>query len=326
MVINVRRMLLVLGLVVLSFALVSGTVLASEDFTVGISQLVEHPALDSSREGFIAGLEDSGFAEGENIEFVVENAQGDMSTAQTIAQKFANDNPDLVLAIATPAAQAAANVIDDIPVLITAVTDPEEAGVVEDMDNPGGNITGTTDMNPVHDQFSLIQDFMPDVNSVGIIYNSGEVNSVVQKEIAEEAAAEIGVELEEATATDTSEVQLAASSLVGDVDAIYLPTDNTVASALPSILDAAHQENVPVFASEGAMVEEGAIATKGIDYFELGHLTGQMAAEVLAGTDPSELPVAGAEDLNISVNTTTAEELGLEIPDYVLQEAEQIIE
>ncbi len=326
MAIKGRSMLVVLGIVVFGLVFASGMVSASDNFTVGISQLVEHPALDSSREGFITGLEESGFIEGENIEFTVENAQGDMSTAQTIAQKFQNENPDLVLAIATPAAQAAANVIKDIPVLITAVTDPEEAGLVENMDDPGGNLTGTTDMNPIHDQFSLIEDFMPEAESVGIIYNSGEVNSVVQKEIAEEAAEVIGVELVEATATDTSEVQLAASSLAGDVDAVYLPTDNTVASALPSILDSAHQEGIPVFASEGAMVEQGAVATKGIDYFELGRKTGQMAAEVLEGTEPSELAIAGADNLNISVNKSTAEELGLEIPEDVLQEAEQVIE
>ncbi len=325
MVIRSKGIIAVLGLIAFSLMVSTGAV-SAESFEVGISQLVEHPALDSAREGFIAGLEDAGFTEDENIDFSVENAQGDMATAQTIAEKFSNDNPDLVLAIATPSAQAAANVIDDIPVLITAVTDPEEAGLVENMDDPDGNITGTTDMNPVDDQFALIEDFMPGLESVGIIYNAGEANSVVQKDIAEEVSEEMGVELEEATASDTSEVQLAASSLAGDVDAIYLPTDNTVASAIASILDAAHGEGTPVFASEGAMVEQGAVATKGIDYFELGHKTGLMAAEVLEGKAPSELAIEGADDLSLTVNKETSEELGLEIPDQLLQDADEIIE
>ena len=325
MVTNGKTVMVIAGLLILGLTLMSVGVSAAE-FQVGISQLVEHPALDSSREGFIAGLEEAGFVEGEDVEFIVENAQGDMSTAQTIAQRFDNQNLDLVLTIATPSAQAAANEISETPVLITAVTDPVEAGLVESLDNPQENITGTTDMNPVFDQLSLIKDFIPDLDSVGIIYNSGEVNSVVQVEIAREAAEELDVELKEATATNTSEVQLAASSVVNDVDAVYLPTDNTVASALPSILNAAHQENVPVFASEGAMVEEGAVATKGIDYFDLGFKTGEMAAKVLSGTPPSELPVAGADSFNLTINKKTCEELNLEIPAKLLEEAVQVIE
>ncbi|MGM0410727.1 MAG: ABC transporter substrate-binding protein [Bacillota bacterium] len=326
MVKHAKNFLVVIGIVLMALVLLTGNSNAEEKLKIGISQIVEHKALDSAREGFIAAFEEKGLIEKENIEFIKENAQGEFSTAQSIAKKFKNEKVDMVLAIATPTAQAAANEIDDIPVMITAVTDPESAGLVDSMEKPGGNVTGTSDLNPVEEQFELITKIMPDVNSVGVLYNSGEVNSEVQVEIAKDVAKELDIELKEGTVSNSSEVQLAASSLVDKVDAIYIPTDNVIASALPSVLKVTDEKGIPVFASEGAMVEEGAVATKGINYYELGKKTGNMAIKVLNGEDTAEMEVETSEDLDLIINESASKKLDLKIPEELLKNADEVIE
>jgi putative ABC transport system substrate-binding protein len=300
--------------------------LAAQEYNIGISQFVEHPSLDLAREGFIDQLAEAGFVEGKNIKIDFQNAQADFSTAQTIAQRFNQNNLDLVLAIATPSAQTAANVIKNTPVLITAVTDPVEAGVVETMEAPGANVTGTTDMNPVADQLELIRDFLPEVKTIGILYNPGEVNSVVQVELAKEKAEAMGIELEEATVSNSSEVSLAVSSLVDSVDAIYVPTDNIIVSAMPTVLQTAHNRKIPVFASENNSVKQGAIATLGIDYYQLGRQTGSMAVRILNGADPAEMPVESSKELKIYLNKKSAAEIDLEIPEKLLESADTVFE
>jgi putative ABC transport system substrate-binding protein len=313
-------------LIILAIFLVLVSSLAgAQEYRIGISQFVEHPALDAAREGFIEGLVEAGFSE-ENIEFIEQNAQADFATAQSIAQQFKSNNLDLILAIATPNAQAAANVIKDTPVLFTAVTDPVEAGIVESMEHPGGNLTGTTDMNPVAQQIELIKEFIPEITDLGVLYNPGEVNSVVQVDLVKEATAAMGIELHEGTVSNSSEVSLAASSLVGDVDAIYVPTDNIIVSALPSVLNITNQNNIPVFASENGQVRQGSIATLGIDYKLLGIQTGKMAARVLNGADTAEMAVESSDELKLYLNTKAAEDLGLEIPAAVLERADVIYE
>jgi putative ABC transport system substrate-binding protein len=313
-------------LIILAIFLVLVSSLAgAQEYRIGISQFVEHPALDAAREGFIEGLVEAGFSE-ENIEFIEQNAQADFATAQSIAQQFKSNNLDLILAIATPNAQAAANVIKDTPVLFTAVTDPVEAGIVETMELPGGNLTGTTDMNPVAQQIELIKEFIPEITDLGVLYNPGEVNSVVQVDLVKEATAAMGIELHEGTVSNSSEVSLAASSLVGDVDAIYVPTDNIIVSALPSVLNITNQNNIPVFASENGQVRQGSIATLGIDYKLLGIQTGKMAARVLNGADTAEMAVESSDELKLYLNTKAAEDLGLEIPAAVLERADVIYE
>lgn len=331
MVINGKRSLFLVTIFISLFLLISisfqVSVQAEERvFRVGISQFVEHPALDSAREGFIEGLSESGFVVGENLELFHENAQADFSTTQTIAQKFKGQNLDLVLAIATPNAQSAAGVLEKTPLVITAVTDPVEAGLVEDLVNKSKAITGTTDMNPVEGQLLLIKEFIPDVKKIGILYNSGEINSVVQVRIAKEVASKHGLEIIESTATNTSEVSLATSALVNKVDAIYLPTDNTVASAVPSIIKVAIENNVPVFASEKGQVENGSIATRGIDYFTLGKETGFIAARVLNGEDPVNIPIVGSQNLQLIVNKKAVEDFNLEIPESLKDSIDILIE
>ncbi|MFO7815879.1 MAG: ABC transporter substrate-binding protein [Halanaerobiales bacterium] len=329
MVINGKKSLIVVSIFIsltlfflLTFQL---TAQAQEEvFEVGISQFVEHPALDSAREGFIEGLNEAGFTEDENLEINLENAQADMSTTQTIAQKFENQNLDLVLAIATPSAQSAAGVLSDTPLVITAVTDPVTAGLVEDLENKEKAITGTTDMNPVDKQLALIKEFLPNAEKIGILYNSGEVNSEVQVEMAKEVAPDMGLTIVEATATNTSEVSLATESLVEKVDAIYLPTDNTIASAVPSIMKVAEENDIPVFGSEKGQIENGAIATRGIDYFTLGKETGQIAARVLNGEDPASIPITGSKNLRLIINESAVESFNLKIPESIEDEVDQL--
>src|SRR5699024_8496656 len=227
---------------------------------------------------------DAGYVEGDTVIFDEQNAQGDVANTTTIAQKFQNDAPDLVLAIATPSAQAAAQNIADLPVLFTAVTDAEEAGLVDSNESPGGNVTGTSDMNPVADQIELIKEIVPDAAKVGIVYDSGEVNSEVQVELAKEAGEELGIEIVEATVTNSSEVQQSTESL-GDVDAIYVPTDNTVVSGISALIQVAEANEIAVIGAEAGTVEGGAIATIGIDYERLGYQTGEMALRALDGEE-----------------------------------------
>ena len=310
-------------------------------FKIGISQFVEHPALDAARDGFIDGLREAGFEEGKNIEIILENAQADFPTTQTIANNLVSENVDLILAIATPSAQSAANATKDIPILITAVTDPVEAGLAKSLEKPGTNVTGTTDMNPVKEQIELLKEILPDktkgeadentygnndAQNIGIIYNAGEPNSVIQVNIAKKAAEDIGLQVLEATVASSSEVNQAIQSLAGRVDAIYTPTDNTVASAISAIVMAANDAKIPIIGAERGHVDGGALASLGIDYYLLGKQTGHVAARVLNGENPADTPIEGSKDLKLIINKKSAEILDLDIPEPVLSRADEIIE
>ena len=300
-----------------------------ESYSVGIVQIAEHPALDASREGFLAGLAEAGYVEGENLNVSYHSAQGDQSIALTIAQNLVNDQVDLILGIATPAAQAAATAAAGrIPVLFTATTDPVVAELVNDWDVPGVNVTGTSDLNPVEDQLELIRKIRPAVETIGVIYNAGEPNSVVQVEIVRAKVEQMGLALQEATVTNTSEVLQAAQSLVGNVQAIYVPTDNTAVQAIASILQVAEENSILVVAGEGDSVQSGAVATVGINYYSLGQETGKMAAQILEGADPATMAVVKGMDLGVSytVNLAAAARMGVEIPEDILAEAEVIEE
>lgn len=293
---------------------------------VGITQIVEHPSLDAARQGFIERMAELGYAEGADVTYDIQSAQGDFATAQTIARKFQSDGVDLILAIATPTAQAAAHIIKDIPILITAVTDPVTADLVESIARPGTNVTGTSDLTPVKAQLELLKEILPNATRVGVVYNAGEVNSVVQVDIAREAAAQLGLTLVEATAGNSSEVLQAAQSLQGRVDAIYVPTDNTVVSALESVVLVAERAKLPLIAGEADSVAKGALATIGIDYYQLGRQTADIAYRVLQGEDPAEISVEYLEEQNVVVNLGAAQRMGVTIPESVLAKAVEVIE
>ncbi|WP_324649291.1 ABC transporter substrate-binding protein [Georgenia sp. H159] len=293
----------------------------AQSYSIGVTQIVSHPSLDAALDGFKAALADAGL----EAEYDEQNAQGDQATATSIANTFATADHDLILAIATPTAQATAQAITDVPILITAVTDPLEAGLVDSWEAPGGNLTGTSDLNPVEEQLALLEEIAPEAETVGIVYSSGEVNSEIQVELAREAAEALGVTIEVATVTNSGEVQQAADSL--DVDAFYVPTDNTVVSALESLLQVAESKSLPVIGAEGDTVERGAIATYGIDYEQLGYQTGEMAVRVLEeGADPAEMPIETQTELMLIVNPAAAERMGVEVPAELLDRADTVIE
>ncbi|MBO8141927.1 MAG: ABC transporter substrate-binding protein [Firmicutes bacterium] len=298
----------------------------AQPLRIGITQIVEHPALDASRQGFIDRLAELGYEPGVDVIYDIQSAQGDLGTANTIAQKFAADRVDLVLAIATPTAQAVANVIKDIPILITAVTDPVAAELVESIERPGTNVTGTSDLTPVRMQLELLKRLVPSARRVGIIYNAGEVNSVVQVNLAKEAARDLGFSLVEATAANSSEVLQAAQSLQGRVDAIYVPTDNTVVSAIESVVLVAERARLPLIAGEELSVENGALATIGIDYYQLGRQTADIAYRVLQGEDPAEIPIEYLDEMSIVINLRAAERMGVEVPASIVEQAARVIE
>jgi len=289
-------------------------------YKIGINQLAPHPALDAATEGFQAAFEDAGI----DVDFDVQNANGEQSTALTIAQGFASSGVDLVLAVATPAAQATAQAVPDKPVLFTAVTDAVAAELVDSNEEPGGNVTGTSDMAPIDEQLKLLKELVPDAEKVGIVYASGEVNSQVQVDAVEEAAPDLGLEIVTKTVTTANDIQAAAEAL-GDVDAIYVPTDNMVVNGISSLIQVAETKQIPVIGAESGTVEGGAVATLGIDYFELGYQTGEMAIKILQdGADPATMPVEVSKEFTYVVNPAAAERMGVTIPVEILDEAEVV--
>ncbi|ALC06419.1 ABC transporter substrate-binding protein [Corynebacterium deserti GIMN1.010] len=291
-----------------------------ESYTIGINQLVQHPALDAASAGFKEAFEDAGV----DVTFEEQNANGEQGTALTIAQQFASDNLDLVLAVATPAAQATAQNITDIPVLFTAVTDAVSAELVDSNEAPGGNVTGTSDIAPIDEQLELLQQLVPDAETIGIVYASGEVNSQVQVDEVTRAAEPLGLSVETQTVTTVNEIQQAVEAL-GDVDVIYVPTDNMVVSGISSLVQVAEQKSIPVLAAEAGTVEGGAVATLGIDYTELGRQTGEMALRILQdGADPATMPVETATEFTYVINEDAAERQGVVIPQEILDKADRV--
>jgi putative ABC transport system substrate-binding protein len=294
---------------------------------IGIAQFVEHPALDAAREGFIEQMTKNGYEKDKQVVYDISSAQASMDTAIQIAQKFNSDKVDLILAIATPTAQASAQTTQDIPILFTAVTDPVEAGLVKAMDKPGGNVTGTSDMNPVEEQLKLVKELKPDAKTVGVIYSSGEVNSKVQVDAAKAVSEKLGLAIQEAAVTSMTEVKQAAESMVGKVDAFYVPTDNLVVSSISAVLGVAESQKIPVVAGEENSVKSGAIATYGIDYTKLGAQTADMAVKILKGeSKPADMAVEMQADMKLVLNKKAAEKMGVTIPQSMLDRSGEVIE
>ena len=291
--------------------------------SVGIVQLVEHTALDAANKGFVEGLAAKGFKEGQNVTFDRQNAQADQSNLQNIAHRFVNNKVNLICAIATPAAQTAANVTSDIPIVATAVTDYEAAKLVKSNAKPGTNVTGTSDMNPVKEQLELLLKIVPNAKTIGTIYSSSEVNSQLQIDLLKAAAKDKNIVIKEATVSTVNDIQQAANSLVGEVDAVYIPTDNVMASAVPTLLSVTDEAKLPVVVGEGALVKAGCFATLGIDYHKLGVQTGEMAADILSGkAKPEDMAIQVQKEFKATVNMKAAEKLGVKLPEDVMKNAE----
>lgn len=279
---------------------------------IGISQLVSHPSLDKTNEGFIQALKDKGYEDGKNLEIDSQNAQGDQPTAQQIASKFASDKKDLIFAIATPTAQAAYNATKDIPILITAVTDPVGAGLMSNLEKPDTNVTGTSDYLSVEKNASLIKELTPESKTVGVMYCTSESNSVSQVKELKEYAKKNNLEVVEKGVTASSEVNAAISSLVNKVDVLFVPTDNLIVSSMPIISKVANENKLPIIASEEGSVASGALACNGIDYYKLGYQTGLQAVKIIEGAKVADIPVETLKETTLLMNEDTLKVLGIE--------------
>ncbi len=299
---------------------------AEKKVKLGIIQIAEHPALDAARQGFLDTLAANGYVEGKNLIVDYGNAQGDQTALKTIAKKLVTGNCNLILAIATDSAQAVAAETTEIPILFTAVTDPVTAKLVMSNEKPDTNVTGTNDLNPVKDQVELLQKLAPQAKRIGVVYNAGEVNSVVQVDMVKDAASKAGLKVVEASVSNTSEVMQSAQSLVGRVDAFYIPTDNTVSSSVESIIKVAEANALPVVVGEAAMVDRGALATIGIDYNKLGKQTAEMALRVLKGEKPQDMAVEGQKDMELVINMKAAQAMKVTIPENLKAQAARVIE
>ncbi len=302
----------------------ASNIIADQKF-VAITQIVEHPALDSVRKGVKDELENKGYIIGKNLEWQYQSAQGNPTTATQIARKFAGEEPDVIVAIATPSAQTAAAAARGIPIVFSAVTDPIGAKLVKNLEKPGRNITGTTDMLPVKEHLNLIKTLIPNIKTIGTIYNPGEANSVTIVELVEKIAPELGLKVVKSAATKSSDVLTAARALVGKVDAIYLPTDNTVISAAEAVIKVGEQNKLPVIAADTDTVKRGAIAALGFNYYDVGRQTGVIVAQILEGKKPGDIPVQGVDKMELHLNPGAAKRMGLSLPEDLLKSAKVII-
>jgi putative ABC transport system substrate-binding protein len=293
---------------------------------VAITAIVEHPALDAVRDGIIQGLTDLGYTEGTDIAFTYETAQGNPATAAQIARQFIGETQDVIVAISTPSAQAVAAATTDIPLVFSAVTDPLAAGLVTSIEAPGGNVTGVSDMAPIADHLALIQEVTPNVKTLGVLYNPGEANSVSSLAAVQDEASALGITVVEGPATKSADVQAAARSLIGKVDAIYVPTDNTIVSALESAVGVANEAQIPLYAADTDSVARGALAAVGFNYFDVGVQTAGIVDQVLKGGSPGSIPVIFASGTDLQVNKATAAAIGIELPQAVLDRATKVIE
>ncbi|WP_078548318.1 ABC transporter substrate-binding protein [Litchfieldia alkalitelluris] len=281
-----------------------------DTYKVGVTQIVEHPALDAAVDGFQKALEDKGL----KVEYDVQIAQGDPNNNQSIATNFVGDNVDLIFANSTPSALSALNATSEIPIVFTSVTDPVGAALVEAMDKPGPNITGTTDTHPdaIPNTVKFITDNFPEAKKLGMVYNSGEQNSVAQVELVEKALEGTGITTELVSVSTSAEVKQATESLIGKADVFYIITDNTVVSALESVIQVANDEDIPLFVGELDSVARGGFAAYGFDYFDIGYEAGEMAAQILLGEkEATELPVQYPQNLKLQINKQAAEEMGI---------------
>lgn len=289
-------------------------------YTIGMTQIVEHPSLDAASEGFKKAIEDAGV----DVEFDEQNAQNDQTNSNTIAQNFVSQGVDLIFANSTPSAQASLNATKDIPIIFTSVTDPVDAKLIASFEEPGGNVTGTADGNPeaIPSTIAFMAEEMG-AKTVGTVYNTGEANSVAQIATMKKEAEKVGLKLVEAAVTASSEVKQATESLVGKVDVLYIITDNTVVSALESVVMVANEKDIPLFVGEFDSVERGGFAAYGFDYYDIGYEAGQMAVQVLKdGKKPADIPAQYPQNLKLVINEDAAKEMGIEIKDEWKETAE----
>ena len=292
--------------------------------SIGISQIASHPALDLAREGFIEALDSKGFKEGENLNLEVQNAEGDIATSQMISNNFVSSKKDLIFTIGTPAAQAAFNTTQDIPIITTAVTDAQKAGLVKSNDKSGTNVAGTSDAVPIEKQLKLMQEIFKDVKTIGVLYNTSEVNSEIQVNNLKELAKKDNIKVIAQGVNSTNDITQGLDSILDKIDVLYTPADNMVASSMAVIASKSADKKIPVFGAEEAHVKGGALITEGINYKKIGFEAGLMALEVLEGKDIKELPVKAVEETELVINEDTLNKLSINIDKNIIDKAKLI--
>ncbi len=298
----------------------------AKGFTISVNQFVEHPALDAVLQGMQEYLKDNSV----EVEFKVHNAQANMGTANQIAQQMVGEKSDLLVAIATPSAQACVQALKKAPAdlkrpfIFTAVTDPVSAGLVKELNSPGGDVTGVSDLLPIRKHLEMVFAYKPGIKKLGVMYNAGEANSKSTVESIKKLSEEMGFKVVDATASKTAEVYQAAKSLVGRVDAVFIPTDNTIVSALESVIKIGVQNKLPIFAADVDSVKRGAVAAMGFDYFKHGYQTGAMVEKVLKGASPANIPVEFQKDLQLQINAKYSVMMGVEPPKSLLDKATKV--
>lgn len=297
-----------------------------EQKQISIMQLMSNPGIDAIRLGFMQEMKNLGYVEGENVKYSQYNSQGDNSVAQTMAKKIIYEKPNLIFAITTPTAQTCANEIkgSGIPLVFGAVTDPVSSGLVDSLNSPGGNITGTSDRWPVSAQFDLLLKVVPNVKRVGVIYNPGESNSEENIKVVKEVCVSKKIELVTVAVSNTSEVYSAARSLVGRCDALYVPADNTVITAMDSVVKVSEQYKIPLLPGVSSNIEQGGFGTLGPDYFDIGVESARLADRILKGEKPALIPVSTAKKFEYFFNTRSAKATNVVIPEILLQKAVKV--
>lgn len=308
-----------------TLAATSSLAMATETKSVAITAIVEHPALDAVRDGVLDALNDAGYTEGKNLKWQYQSAQGNTGTAAQIARKFIGDNPDVLVAIATPSAQSAVAGTKRVPIVFSAVTDPVEAQLVPSWEASGTNVTGVSDLLELDKQIELIKKIVPHAKKIGMVYNPGEANSVVVVEAFKKILPKYGMELVEAAAPRTVDVGSAARSLVGKVDAIYTNTDNNVVSAYEALVKVGNDRKIPLIASDTDSVKRGAIAALGVNYRDLGRQTGRLVVRILEGEAPGEIKPETSDNLQLFLNETAAKKQGVTLSEELLKTASEII-
>jgi len=301
------------------------TTVQAQPVYVAATAIVEHPALDAVRDGVREVLEEQGYTD-QTLKFTFESAQGNPAIAAQIARKLAGDTPDVIVAISTPSAQSAVSATKDVPIVFSAVTDPLDAKLISNYDKPGRNVTGLSDMSPVKQHLELIQEFLPDLKAVGVPYNPGEPNAVAIVKLLKAEAKKKGIKIVEAPSPKSSDVMIASQKLIGQVDAIYCPTDNTILTALESVIKTGIDGQLPVFAAETNAVERGAVASLGFNYGDIGRQTGEVVVRILKGEKAGDIPVRVAQGSELYVNPKMARRMGIEIPAAVLARATKVVE
>ncbi len=319
-----KKLKVISALFAAALVIVSAGAVFAQTYKVAVSQIVEHPALDATRQGLLDGLKAKGYEQGKNLEFTFQTAQGNPAIAVQIAKQFVGEKPDVLVGIATPTAQALAASTRTIPVIFTAVTDPLGAKLVKDLEHPGGNVTGLSDLSPVAQHVDLMQELVSDLQAIGVIYNPGEANAMALVDLLKSAASAKKIQVVEGTALKSADVQSAARIIASKVQVIYAPTDNTVASAIDALVGVANQAKIPVVGGSTSFVENGAVASLGFDYYQVGVQTADYVEAVFQGKKVGEIPVTFAKGSDLFLNQQAADTLGITLSEAMLKRASSI--